>query len=110
MSLSPQPLPHSGTLLLGWGVAYSLLGLRDTLAYLSSASGAYRQLTLLTGATAVLSTACCLIGMLVLPDARGAMLGIVAGEAGALLGMLWLVRRNNLSTKEINRVGTASRA
>lgn len=108
--LSPAPLAHAPLLFLGWGLAYTLLALRDTLAYLPAASGAYRSLTLLTGSSALISTTACLTGMLLVPDARGAMMGIVIGEAGALLGVLWLVRRADKNATSFTPAGIAYRA
>lgn len=88
-----QPVVHAGALVLAWGAVYVSMALRDQLGYLLTALGRYRQLTTLTALATVTALASCLAGMFWLPDPRGAMVGIVAGEAVSLVGILVLVLR-----------------
>lgn len=109
-ALSKAPIPEGSTLLLGWGLAYTVMALRDTLAYLPAASGNYRALTLLTGGVAVVSSLGCLAGMQWLPDARGALLGVLAGESFAMLGIGWMTLRTGPHHQPLIRDETTSPA
>jgi O-antigen/teichoic acid export membrane protein len=88
-----QPVAHAGALVLAWGAVYVSMAVRDQLGYLLTALGRYRQLTTLTALATITALASCVAGMLWLPDPRGAMVGIIAGEAVSLLGILVLVLR-----------------
>lgn len=108
--LSPEVLPHAPVLLVGWGLAYTLLAVRDTLAYVPAATGRYRTLTLLTAGIALVTVAACLLSMRWIPDARGALLGVVAGEVLALVGVIWVVSRTPTGARGLTPAGTASPA
>lgn len=105
-----QPLAHAEALLLSWGAVYISMALRDQLGYLLAALGQYRQLTLLTALATLVSLSCCLIGMSWLPDPRGAMIGIVAGEGLTLVGIVTLVWRAVQQTPPLSPDEIASRA
>jgi hypothetical protein len=109
-SLFRQPIPHAGSLLLAWGAVYVSMGLRDQLGYLLTALGKYREMTLLTALATITSLASCVAGMAWLPDTRGAMGGILAGEGLTLIGIVTLVVRAVRQPATINRDGIASPA
>jgi O-antigen/teichoic acid export membrane protein len=109
-SLFRQPIPHAGSLLLAWGAVYVSMGLRDQLGYLLTALGKYREMTLLTALATITSLASCVAGMAWLPDTRGAMAGILAGEGLTLIGIVTLVVRAVRQPATINRDGIASPA
>lgn len=105
-----QPVAHGEALLLSWGAVYVSMALRDQLGYLLSALGHYRQLTLLTAVATCASLSCCLLGMSWLPDPRGAMIGIVAGEGLTLVGIVALVWHAVRQAPPLTPDGIASRA
>jgi len=105
--LFKQPVLHANSLLLAWGAVYVSMGLRDQLGYLLTALGQYRELTLLTTLATVTSLASCLAGMSWLPDPRGAMAGILAGEGLTLVGVVVLVLRAIRQPAVVNRDGIA---
>jgi len=105
-----QPIPHAESLLLAWGAVYVSMGLRDQLGYLLTALGQYRELTLLTTLATITSLASCLAGMSWIPDTRGAMAGIVAGEGLTLIGVFVLVVRAVRQPAALNRDGIVSPA
>lgn len=98
-----QPVEEADTLLLAWGAIYVSMSLRDQLGYLLTALGRYRQLTTLTALATLASVGGSLAGMAWLPDPRGAMVGVVAGEAVSLAGTLLLVILAANPGQEINR-------
>ena len=104
------PIPHASTLLLAWGAVYISMAIRDQLGYLLTALGRYRELTLLTALATMTSLGSCLAGMSWLPDTRGAMAGILAGEGLTLVGVVLLVVRAGRQPESLSRDGIASLA
>jgi O-antigen/teichoic acid export membrane protein len=79
-------------LLLLWSIVALLMVLRDQLLYLLLARSRFRQLSVLTAASAALSLAVTWFGMLAY-GVPGALLGVMAGELLSVVGIVALSLR-----------------
>ncbi|HEY6514070.1 MAG TPA: capsular biosynthesis protein [Burkholderiaceae bacterium] len=92
--LVKKEFPQRDLLLLLWGGAFFVMVLRDQLAYLLTAQGRFRVLTLLTLGCAMLSLVVSYAAMQRF-GAAGALVGMLVGELINLLGIVMLALRRS---------------
>ncbi len=91
-SILNKRFEHRDTLLLMWGVGSVLAVMRDQLVFLPVARQRFRPLTALSASAAAVSLLTCYFGM-VNYGVEGALVGVLAGEAINLTGLIVLSRR-----------------
>lgn len=95
-------------LLLLWGLLFLVMVVRDQLGYVLSAQGRFRELTLLTLASALVSLSASYFAMLQL-GVVGALAGMLAGELISVVGIVLLATLRSapqfMPTRVSDRVG-----
>lgn len=95
-------------LLLMWGLLFLVMVARDQLGYVLSAQGRFRELTLLTLASALVSLSASYVAMLQL-GVVGALAGMLVGELISVVGIVLLATRRPapqlMPTRPADRVG-----
>ena len=96
-------------LLLMWGLLFLVMVARDQLGYALSAQGRFRELTLLTLASALVSLSASYLAMLKF-GVVGALAGMLVGELISVAGIVWLATRRSAPPVMATAPGLPERA